>query len=79
MWSEPEWFRTDRGNKPHPKAGESFNMASDPAQKDNRYAAEPDKVKELTVLMERYASEGHSTPCPKQKNDGNTVWDNRDK
>lgn len=74
---EPGWFRTDRGYKPHTEAGELFNLAKDPAQKDNRYAAEPAKVKELAALMERYVSAGRSTPGPKQKNDVMVIWDKR--
>ena len=76
---EPEWFRKDRGYKPHTEAGELFNLATDPAQKDNRYAAEPEKVKELAALMERYVTEGRSTPGPKQKNDVDITWDKRAK
>lgn len=76
---EPDWFRTARGYKPHTDAGELFNLAKDPAQKDNRYAAESDKVKELAALVERYVTDGRSTPGPKQKNDVDITWDKRTK
>jgi arylsulfatase A-like enzyme len=76
---EPEWFRNDRGYKPHNDAGELFNLAKDPTQKDNRYTAEPEKVKELAALMERYVTEGRSTPGPKQQNDVEIIWDKRGK
>ena len=76
---EPDWFRKERGYKPHTQAGQLFNLANDPAQKDNRYAAEPDMVNELTALMARYVSEGRSTPGPKQKNDVDITWDKRGK
>jgi arylsulfatase A-like enzyme len=76
---EPDWFRKDRGYKPHAEAGELFNLATDPTQKDNRYAAEPGKVKELTALMERYVTQGRSTPGPKQENDVGITWDKRGK
>ncbi len=36
-------------------------------------------VKELAGLMERYVTEGRSTPGPKQKNDVNITWDKRRK
>ena len=74
---EPAWFQNDRGYEPHSEAGELFNLATDPMQKQNRYATEIEKVKELTALMERYVIEGRSTPGPKQKNDAEITWDNR--
>ncbi len=74
---EPDWFRKDRGYSAHREAGELFNLTTDPTQKDNRYAAEPEKVKELAALMERYVADGRSTPGPKQKNDVNITWDKR--
>jgi len=46
-------------------------------QKQNRYATEREKVNELTTLMERYVTEGRSTPGPKQQNDVEITWDNR--
>ncbi len=76
---EPAWLRTDRGYKAHTEAGELFNLAKDPTQKDNRYLAEPDKVKELAALMGRYVTDGRSTPGPKQKNDVDVTWDKRGK
>jgi arylsulfatase A-like enzyme len=60
-------------------AWEPFNLAKDPAQKENRYASEPGKVKELTALMERSVSEGRGTPGPKQKNDVKVTRDKRAK
>ena len=74
---EPDWFRKDRGYTAHTEPGELFNLSKDPTQQDNRYAAEPDKVKELVALMERYVSDGRSTPGPKQKNDADVTWDKR--
>ncbi len=76
---EPAWFRQDRGYAAHAEPGELYNLAADPAQKTNRYATEPAKVKELSVLMEKYVSEGRSTPGPKQTNDVNVNWDHRRK
>jgi arylsulfatase A-like enzyme len=76
---EPEWFQKDRGYSSHTEAGELFNLAIDPTQKDNRYAAEPEKVNELAALLERYVTEGRSTPGPRQKNDVEVTWDKRGK
>lgn len=74
---EPSWFQKDRGYKSHTEAGELFNLATDPTQKDNRYATESAKVMELTALMERYVREGRSTPGPMQRNDASVIWDRR--
>jgi arylsulfatase A-like enzyme len=74
---EPAWFQKDRGYEPHAAAGELYNLATDPAQKQNLYAAEPDKVIELAGLLERYVAEGRSTPGPRQTNDVDVVWDCR--
>lgn len=41
--------------------------------------ADMTKVKELAALLERYVTDGRSTPGPKQKNDVETVWDERRK
>ena len=71
------WFQNDRGYKPHSEAGELFNLATDPTQKQNLYATETEKVTELAALMERYVTEGRSTPGPKQKNDVEITWDKR--
>lgn len=76
---EPAWLRTDRGYEPHTAAGELYDLAKDPAQKTNRYATEPATVKELAALLERYVTDGRSTPGPKQKNDVDVIWDKRGK
>ena len=76
---EPEWFRKERGYRPHTSVGELFDLADDPAQKNNLYDIEPDKVRELSALMERYVSEGRSTPGKSQNNDVKTMWDKRGK
>lgn len=79
MRGEPAWFRVDRGYQAHTEAGELFNLAKDPTQKDNRYLAEPDKVKALAALMAQYVTDGRSTLGPQQKNDVDVLWDKRRK
>ncbi|MBX7104359.1 MAG: arylsulfatase [Gemmataceae bacterium] len=76
---EPDWFRKDREYSPHTEVAELFNLAKDPTQKDNRYASEPARVKEMIALIERYVSEGRSTPGPTQRNDVEIIWDRRGK
>ena len=36
-------------------------------------------IPELKTLLERYVTEGRSTPGPKQKNDVQIAWDKRGK
>ncbi len=74
---EPEWFRQERGYTAHSEAGELFNLANDPTQKHNLYGRETAKVKELVALLERYVTDGRSTPGPKQPNDVEITWDRR--
>lgn len=74
---EPEWFRKDRMYITHTEAGELYNLAKDPTQKDNRYADELEKVRELVALMEKYVNDGRSTPGARQNNDVTIHWDNR--
>jgi arylsulfatase A-like enzyme len=74
---EPAWFQKDRGYKPHTEAGELFDLATDPTQKTNLYATQTAKVKELAALMERYVTQGRTTPGPKQTNDVKIAWDKR--
>ena len=76
---EPAWFQRDRGYRPHREAGELYDLASDPMQQENQYAARPEKVKELADLMKRYVAEGRSTPGPPLTNDVEIIWDKRGK
>ncbi|MGL6074231.1 MAG: sulfatase family protein [Fimbriiglobus sp.] len=74
---EPAWFQTERGYKPNTEPGELYNLAVDPAQKENIYAKQPGKVKELVTRLEGYVTRGRSTPGPAQKNDVDIKWDKR--
>ena len=38
-------------------------------QKNNLYAAQPNRVRELQALLDKYRHEGRSTPGPAQEND----------
>jgi arylsulfatase A-like enzyme len=46
-----------------------YDMEADPAEKDNVASANPHVVAELTALLEKYVSEGRSTPGEPQRND----------
>ena len=50
--AEPEWFRNERGVKPHGCPGELFNLAQDPRQTQNLHNEHPEIVKELKHLLE---------------------------
>ena len=51
---EPQWFKDQRGYKPHDQPGELYNLAKDISERDNLYAQQPEKVKELRELLEKY-------------------------
>jgi len=55
-------FSNPRTEQPKPGGpkGQLYNLATDPAERDNRYLGEPDKVRELSELLEKYRKEGHS-------------------
>lgn len=46
-----------------------YNLVEDPGETNNVQAAHPDIVTRLTGLLEKYVTEGRSTPGPKQAND----------
>ena len=63
-------FSAPQTEKPKPGGpkGQLYNLAKDPKEKDNLYNSEPDVVKRLAALLERYKRQGHSarriTPAP---------------
>jgi arylsulfatase A-like enzyme len=76
---EPDWLKKDRGYTAHAEPGELYNLTTDPAQKTNLYATEAAKVKELAALLEKYVTDGRSTPGARQTNDVDIAWDKRAK
>ncbi|MDG1278046.1 MAG: arylsulfatase [Algoriphagus sp.] len=46
-----------------------YNLASDPGEKNNLGATEPNKVEELRLLLTKYIEDGRSTPGVPQAND----------
>lgn len=67
--AEPAWRKEARGYPADTAEGQLFNLVADPQQKQNLYSAEPDRVRELTSLLEKYRAQGRSTPGPAQPND----------
>lgn len=56
----PEWFDRENGYQPNTHPGELYNLRADLAQKQNRYADEPQKVKELMALLEKVRARGQA-------------------
>jgi len=48
--------------EPGGPVGQLFDLATDPAETTNLYSANPDKVEELTALLDSYQTEGRSRP-----------------
>jgi arylsulfatase A-like enzyme len=55
-------FSAPHTEKPRPGGprGQLYNLATDPAEKENVYNKEPQVVKRLTVLLKQYQEQGHS-------------------
>ena len=66
---EPEFFKTARGYTPHDLPSELFNVREDLAQRRNRFADQPEIVRDLKALLEKYIRDGRSTPGAAQQND----------
>lgn len=54
----PEWFDTENGYTRNEHPGELYDLRADLAQRQNRYADRPDKVKELTDLLAEIRARG---------------------
>jgi arylsulfatase A-like enzyme len=65
-WSNP---RPRKAPKDAP-AVQLFDLEADPAEQKNLAVEMPEKVAELTALLQGYVDEGRSTPGPRQKNVG---------
>ena len=66
---EPEFLKAGRGYTKHDQPGELFNLREDLSERRNHYAEQPDIVRELKVLLEKYKADGRSTPGARQQND----------
>ena len=49
----PDWFAQANGDEPNAYPGELYNLREDLGQRNNRYAEEPQKVEQLSTLLER--------------------------
>jgi arylsulfatase A len=66
---ETDWFKKERGYVEHSQAGELFDLRQDLAQRKNLHAENPEIVRELKELLEKYKRDGRSTPGALQSND----------
>jgi arylsulfatase A-like enzyme len=66
---EPHWLKAERSYIPHDQPGELFNLSEDPSQRVNHFADQPQLVSRMKVLLEKYKTEGRSTPGAPQQND----------
>ena len=64
-WSAP---RDPLAVKQGLPAVQLYDIQADPAEEKNVEAENPDVVKQLTDLLERYVAQGRSTPGAPQKN-----------
>ncbi len=54
----PEWFDQANGYTRHTLPGELYNLRDDLAQKHNLHAEQPDKVQELSTLLDQVRAKG---------------------
>lgn len=64
-WSFPRPDQDDTSSMPRMQL---FDLASDPQEKRNLQASHPQRIAEMTTLLERIVSEGRSTPGIRQSN-----------
>lgn len=60
--AEPAWWRERHGIEPHSQPAELFNLREDLRETKNRYAEHPERVRQMSALLERYKNEGRSVP-----------------
>lgn len=60
---EPDWFQQQRGYTSSTYPSQLYNLRADLPQSRNCFAEQPEKVRELSDLLEKYKSEGRSTPA----------------
>jgi arylsulfatase A-like enzyme len=59
---EPDWYKAQQGYTNHTCAAELYDLRADPAQRRNLHDVQPDTVRRLKALLERYKSQGRSAP-----------------
>ncbi|RFC46510.1 MAG: arylsulfatase A [Verrucomicrobia bacterium] len=54
----PAWFNEANGYRAHSLPGELYNLKTDPVQHQNLYDDQPERVQELTALLEQIRARG---------------------
>jgi arylsulfatase A len=65
-WSEPKPGSVQEKSLPPVQL---YNLSSDVSEQKNLQAGQPELVKRLTALLDKYVADGRSTPGPRQTND----------
>jgi len=63
---EPDWFKQERGYKPHNFPGELFDLSQDISERGNLYGEHPERVRELKALLQKYKDDGRSASLLKR-------------
>jgi arylsulfatase A-like enzyme len=58
--AEPDWWRERNGVQAHTQPGELFHLKDDLKETKNLYAEQPDRVKQMRALLEKYKTESRS-------------------
>jgi len=66
---EPNWLKIKRGYPPDDSGPALYDLRHDLAERSNLYAEQPEVVRELKTLLEKYIRDGRSTPGKPQTND----------
>mgnify|MGYP000858274859 CR=1 FL=1 len=67
---ETAWFKSQRGyGEPDNQPKQLFDLAPDPAEHTNQFAAQPEKAAELHSMLVDLIRRGRSTPGAEQAND----------
>ena len=65
----------NKGNEKDPYPGQLYNLAEDLGETTNLWNSEPERVAELSKIMEQLVQQGRSTPGAPQANDVEVLWD----
>lgn len=61
--AEPQWWRERHGVQKHGQPAELFHLKDDLRQTKNLHAQHPDRVKQMSALLDKYKREGRSVPA----------------
>lgn len=65
----------NKGNENDPYPGQLYKLTEDLGETNNLWDREPERVAELSKIMEHLVQQGRSTPGTPQANDVEVVWD----